>query len=125
MRYTEFQLAVLVNRLLVGMILIIAGVVQYFFITPEGLANILTVMGFPIELYLSWAFMVLEVLLGIAVLINWQVRYTALLSTLLILSVAFTYYLYGPGAVGGPNLVVIATSLIVASNYWLISTDRI
>ena len=114
--------SLLVNRVLLGIIMLIPGLLKLFVMGPDAIGAMLTDLGFGSSgLVFAWILIFSEIVFGVAILANWKIRYTKIPPIIILLVAAFTFYLYGPGSIGGQaNWPSILVHLGLASNYWLL-----
>jgi putative oxidoreductase len=108
--------ATLVNRVLIGLLFLVAGLVKLFQYKPSGVAGMLAGLGFPAAMFFAWVLILAELLGGIAILANWKVKYASYLLIVVMIVAAFTSY--------WANWVQMLFHLVVASNLWILSTNN-
>ena len=118
---TEFnRYAELVNRILLALVLLVAGLTKLFIVKPSAVTEMLTGMSFPVPVILAWILILSEIVFGIAILVKWNLKQTVIPAIIIFVIAAFTFWTYGPGAQNGPNWGQVLIHLALASNYWLL-----
>lgn len=106
------------NLVFLGIVMLVSGLVYLLYVTPQGLANMFTLLGFPVPIYLAWIVIIVEILLGLAILGQWKLRISSTISAVILVVMAVTFYFYGPGKYqGAPNWEAILVYLALATNY--------
>ena len=109
----------IVNRVLLGLLLLVNGLLKVFVIKAENVAGMLSGIGFPVASFFAWVLILSEIVFGIAILAKWKLEYTVWPPIVILLVAAFTVY---TGGENGPQWGQILIHLVLASNYWLIGT---
>ena len=109
----------LVNRILLGLLMLVPGLIKLFVFKPSGVTGMLTGFGFPLPMFFAWLLIISEIIFGIAILANWRVQYTAL-PPIIILVIAMLVTLPW-GEFSKIQASTALFHLVAASNYWLIS----
>jgi uncharacterized membrane protein YphA (DoxX/SURF4 family) len=79
-----------INRLLLGLVMIIPGLLKLFQFTPAGVAKMLGGFGFPMPLFWAWLLILSEIIFGIAILIGFKLKWTIIPPVIILLVAAFT-----------------------------------
>src|SRR3989344_4371508 len=103
---------VLINRLLLGLVVLVAGLMKLFVIKPSNVAGMLAGFGFPIAMFFAWLLLVAEILSGAFILANWQLKYAASVAAIVLIVAAFTAW--------WADWVNMLVHLTLASSYLLI-----
>ncbi len=109
--------AKIVNRILLGLLMLVPGLIKLFVFKPTGVTSMLSGLGFPIPMFFAWVLILSEIIFGIAILANWKVEFTAW-PPLIILVIGG---LVTPDW-SNPQWPTILLHLVVASNYWLLAS---
>ncbi len=105
----------LVNRILLGLLMLVPGILKLFVFKPSGVTGMLAGMGFPLPMFFAWILILAEIGFGIAILANWKLEYTTW-PPIVILVVA-TLVTMDWSSPQWSNLLL---HLVAASNFWLI-----
>ncbi len=84
-RYTK-----LTNRIILGLLMLVPGLLKIFVNTPEGVTGMLSGFGFPAPAFLAWVLIISEIAFGIAILANYKIKYTVIPPMIILLGAAFT-----------------------------------
>jgi len=105
----------LVNRILLGLVMIIPGLMKLFILKPSGVAGMLSgiILFAWAPVLWTWILMAGEIFAGISILTKWNVHIGSWIASVILVVAAFTVYL---GNVS--NLLV---HLALASNYLLLA----
>ncbi|MBS3083934.1 DoxX family protein [Candidatus Pacearchaeota archaeon] len=105
-----------VNRILLGLLMLVAGLMKLFVFTPSGVAEN-TIMKIALfswaPIFWAWVLILSEIVFGIAILASWRLKYTVWPPIIIMLVAAFTVY-WG-------NWSSFIMHLVVASNYLMLS----
>lgn len=107
--------AVTVNRVLLGLLFLVAGLMKLFVIKPAGVEGMLSGLGFPVAIFFAWILILVELLGGLSILANWKVKYASYLLLVVMVVAAFTAYL--------ANWSQMLFHLAVASNLWVVAAN--
>ena len=110
----------LINRILLGLVLLVSGLIKLFVMKPNAVTEMLTGMGFPIPLILAWILILSEIVFGTAIFVKWNLKQSVIPAIIIFVVAAFTFWTYGPGAQNGPNWGQVLIHLALASNCWLL-----
>jgi len=108
-----------VNRVLLGLLMLVSGLMKVFIIKPDNVTGMLSGIGFPAASFFAWVLILSEIVFGIAILAKWKLEYTVWPPIVILLVAAFTVY---TGGENGPQWSQILIHLVLVSNYWLIGT---
>ena len=106
-----------VNRVLLGLLMLIPGLVKLFVFKPSGVAGMLEGFGFPVASFFAWVLILSEIVFGIAILVRWKLDYSVWPPIVIMLVAAFTANWPSELSKAAPFLM----HLLVASNYWILS----
>lgn len=108
------------NRILLGLLMLFAGLLKLFVSKPAGVTQMLSGFGFPLPMVFAWILIILEIVSGIMILANWKTKYAAWAPAVILFIAAFMAY--GPWKGGWTkNWSSFFFHLIAVSNYlWLI-----
>lgn len=103
-----------VNRVLLGLTMLVAGILKLFVIKPAGVVGMLTSLGFPAPSVLTWVLIVVELLAGIAFLADKYLKYASIGAAIVLILAAFTAY--------KGQWSTILLHLTAASNYIMVAS---
>ncbi len=106
----------LVNRILLGLLMLVPGLMKLFVITPTNVTGMLGGFGFPLPGFFAWILILSEIVFGIAILANWKLQYTAW-PPAFILSVA-TLVTIPWSNLADTQLPSVLLHLVAITNYW-------
>lgn len=104
-----------VNWILLGLVMLIPGLLKLFVLKPAAIEEMLAGLGFPAAGVLAWVLIIAEIVSGVALLANWQVKHIVWIPVVILVVAAFTVYLGNY-----PNMLV---HIALASNYLLYYKD--
>src|SRR3990167_6742709 len=83
----------LANRVLLGLLLVIPGVTKLFITGPDGVVEMLSGIGLFswAPAFWAWVLMLSEVVFGLAILANYQLKYTVIPPVIILLVAAFAF----------------------------------
>lgn len=111
-----------VNRIALGLLFTVAGLVKLFAFKPAGVEGMLSGMGFPLPMFFAWVLILVELLGGLSLLFNYKARCSSYLLMVVMIVAAFTAYL--PNF--SDNLKLWSSfllHLVAATNLWVIASD--
>ena len=108
---TEMNNAYIVNRVLLGLLMLVPGLLKLFVSKPSGVTGMLVGLGFPAAGFFAWILIIFEILSGVAILANYKMRY-AVWPPMIILLVAALTAAWG----SWPAFIM---HLVAISNYWI------
>lgn len=108
--------AKLVNRILLGLLMLVPGLLKLFVIGPSGVTSMLDGMGFPIPMFFAWILILAEIVFGIAILANYKIGYTAWPPIVILVVAVIVAQNWS-----NPSWSTILLHLVAASNYWLLA----
>ena len=115
----ESKNAWMVNRILLGLLMLVPGLMKMFVFGPSGVTGMFAAMGFPIPMFFAWLVMLSEVIFGAAIIANWKVRYTAWPPmVILLVAVIVTLPWSKLGSTQWPTVLL---HLVAISSYWLLA----
>ncbi len=114
-----YKYAGIVNRVMLGLIMLVSGLMKLFVIKPENVTGMLSGIGFPAASFFAWILILSEIVFGIAILVKWKLEYSVWPPIVIMLVAIFTIYV---GGEKGPQWSQILIHLTLASNYWLIGS---
>src|SRR3989344_1157679 len=86
------EIAVKVNQVLLGLVMLIPGLYKLFVLGPSAVVAMLESFGFPVALLFAWLLIVSEILSGAAVLIGWTLKYTTLVPAVILVLAGLLAY---------------------------------
>jgi len=107
MKYLD--IASKVNRILLGLVMLVPGLLKLFVLGPSAVAGMLAGFGFPMATFFAWLLIVVEIGSGLAVLIGWKLEYTAIAPAVILVIAGLLVYRTDYG-----NLLM---HLVIASNF--------
>ena len=113
----EIKNAILANRVLLGLLMLVAGLLKLFVMGPDKIVGMLAGFGFPAAGFLAWVLILSEIVFGIAILANYKLRLTTIPPMIIILLAALTANLLTKDPTNW-NLLIM--HLVVVTNYWII-----
>ena len=99
------------NRILLGLVMLIPGLLKLFVMGPDKIVGMLDGLGFPAAALFAWVLIVVEIVTGVLILGNWFTRYAVFPAIVILVVAAFTAH-WG----NWPNVLV---HLALSSNYLL------
>src|SRR3989344_1777083 len=83
----------LVNRILLGLLMLVPGLLKFFVIGSEGVAGMLSmiVLFSWAPAFWAWVLMISEVVFGVAILANYKLKYTVIPPVIILVIVAFAF----------------------------------
>ncbi|HIH15470.1 MAG: hypothetical protein QT08_C0013G0027 [archaeon GW2011_AR17] len=86
------EIAVKVNQVLLGLVMLIPGLYKLFVLGPSAVVAMLESFGFPVALLFAWLLIVSEIFFGAAVLIGWKLKYTTLVPAVILVLAGLLAY---------------------------------
>ncbi len=80
----------LLNRVLLGLIFLVAGLMKLFVMGSGAVASMLDGLGFPAAVFFAWVLIVFEIVCGAAIIFNWQMKYTVWPPIIILVVATFT-----------------------------------
>lgn len=102
---------ILTNRILLGLLMLIPGLLKLFVMKPAAIEGMLSGIGFPVPMFFAWVLILSEIVFGIAILANWKMEYSVWPPIVILLIAAFTVY-WG-------NWPTFISHIVICSNYLL------
>lgn len=102
----------LINRILLGLVMLIPGLMKLFVLGPTVVVGMLAGFGFPAATFFAWVLILSEIVFGIAILANWKLNYTVWPPIVILLVAAFTAQIN--------NVAQILVHIALASNYLML-----
>ncbi len=102
----------LINRILLGLVMLIPGLYKLgvmLGILQGDIPGMLAGFGFPAPVFFAWLLLLVEIAFGLAILANWNLKYTVWPPIVILVVAAFTAYL--------ENIAQLLVHLALASNY--------
>lgn len=106
----------LINRVLLGLLMLVPGLFKLFAFKPSGVSAMLEGFGFPAAMFFAWVLIILEIASGLMILANYKMNY-AVWPPVVILIVAAVVTLMNAAQ---PDIVGLLLHLTAASNYLLL-----
>ena len=107
------------NRLLLGLVMLVPGLLSIFVWGPETITGMLTAIGFPAPAIFTWLLILSEIIAGIAIIVNFQVKYAYIPPVVILTIAAFTVW-FKPTEI--PNfllhIVAVTNYLVGLAHYW-------
>lgn len=112
-----------VNRVALGILFAVAGLIKLFVFKPAGVEAMLSGFGFPAAMFFAWVLILVELLGGLAILAKWKIKEAAYLLMVVMVIAAFTAYLpnFSSNIGSWTNFLL---HLVAASNLWLIAVEN-
>ncbi len=104
------MLAKRVNWVLLALVMLVAGVLKVFVISPAGVTEMLAKFGFPAAGALAWLLIVAEIGSGLLILARWKLEYVTWVPVVILVVAAFTPAWWG-------QWVQMLVHIALASNY--------
>ncbi|MDP4039612.1 MAG: DoxX family protein [Candidatus Pacearchaeota archaeon] len=101
-----------VNRVILGLLMLVAGLLKLFVVKPAGVTGMLTGLGFPAPLFFAWVLLLSEIIFGIAILAKYKLEWTTWPPVIILVIAAFT--------ASWANWTTLILHIVAASNYWLL-----
>src|SRR3989344_4150139 len=79
-----------INRILLGLLMLGAGLVKLFVFKSAGVTGMLSGFGFPAPTFFAWVLILSEIVFGIAILLKWRLQYTVWPPFVIMLVAGFT-----------------------------------
>ncbi len=88
----------LVNRILLGLLMVIPGLMKFFVIGPDAVTGMLSgiVLFAWAPAFWAWILMFSEVIFGLAILANYKLKYTVIPPVVILLIAALTVNIGNP-----------------------------
>ena len=102
----------LANRILMGSLFLVAGLLKIFVMKPAAIEGMLAGIGFPAAIVFAWILIIFEVVCGAAILFNWQVKWAGWPLIIILLVATFTSW--------WANVPQMLVHLVVVSNLLLL-----
>jgi uncharacterized membrane protein YphA (DoxX/SURF4 family) len=102
----------LANRILLGLLMLIPGIMALFITKPQGVSNMLGGLGFSFPVFWAWLLILSELAFGILVIFGWRLQWSVIPPIFILLVAAVTAH--------KNDLIRILIHLIIASNYALL-----
>lgn len=65
----------MINRVLLGLLMLIPGLLKLFVTGPDAVTGMLTGIGFPAAAVFAWLLIIAEIVTGAMILANWQMKF--------------------------------------------------
>lgn len=104
--------AVTANRFLLGLLMLVPGLYKFFVIGAGNVSGMLSGFGFPIPVVLAWVLMIAEVVTGIAIIANFNIRLSVIPPMIIMIVAGIVTF----SPQGIPQLLM---HLTLATNYWV------
>ncbi len=106
----------IVNRILLGLLMLIPGSLKLFVIKPSGVVGMLSGIGFPAPTFFAWVLILSEIVFGIAILLKWKLEYSVWPPIVIMLVAGFT--------VSWGSWPTLLMHLVIASNYFMLGINH-
>ena len=80
------------NRVLLGLVFLIPGLLKLFVMGPEEVTGMLNSLGFPAAIFFAWILIIVEIVAGAMIVFNWQMKYAVWGPFVIILVAGFLVY---------------------------------
>lgn len=114
-KYWKLDLS-LANRLLLGLLILIPGIMKLFVMGPEKVIGMLNNLGFPLAEIFAWILIFGEIISGILIIANWKLKYVVFIPAIILLVAAFTVHI--------KDFSRIIIHLALITNYFLIAYPK-
>lgn len=110
-----------VNRVLLGLLMLVPGLMALFVFTPNGVAqNMSGIVLFSwAPVFWAWVLIISEIVFGIAILANYKVEYTTI-PPIIILTIATLFVTIQWSSLGSTGWSNVIFHLLAISNYILL-----
>ena len=102
----------LINRILLGLVMLVAGLMKLFVVKPAAVTGMLAGFGFPAAMIFAWLLIIAEIVIGVMILAKWQMKYAGTIAAVILVGERFTAWWANWG-----NMLI---HLALASNYLMI-----
>ena len=111
----------LINRLLLGLLMFVAGFLKLFVIGPDVIVGMMSGIGLFAwaPAFWAWVLILSEILFGIAILAKWKLNWTTIPPAIIMIVAGLTVY-----TTSVSQLSTLILNLAVASNYLVWSRMR-
>lgn len=110
--------AQLVNRILLGLLMLVPGLTKLFVFKPSGVTSMLSGLGFPAAALFAWILIIFEIGSGLAILANWKVEVAAWPPVIILITAALVTTPWSQ--TDKIQLSSLLLHLVAASGYWLL-----
>ena len=119
------ETAMKVNWILLGLLMLGAGLIKLFIMKVEGVSGMLS--GIALfswaPMFWAWILILSEIIFGILILAKWKLQYTVIPPMIIMIVAAFT--MNWPFAAGSlPKLSGFLLHLVAASSYWVLGSRK-
>ena len=114
----------LVNRIILGLLMLLPGLVKLFVAKPSGVTAMLDGFGFPIPMFFAWVLMLSEIVFGIAILANWKLKYTTWPPMIILLIAILVTLPWGDGKAFLMSIPTIMLHLVAITGFWLLGSKE-
>ena len=105
-----------VNRILLGLLMLIPGCLKLFVLKPAAVVGMLGKIGFPAPTFFAWVLILSEIVFGIAILTKWKLQYSVWPPIVIMLVAGFT--------TSWGNWPLLLMHLVIASNYFMLGVNH-
>ena len=116
MNKKNLQWVNLTNRIFLGLLMFVPGILKLFINGHSGVTGMLSGIGFPIVGFFAWILIFSEIVFGVAIMVNWRLRYTVIPPIIILLIATFTVHL--------GNYSSMLLHLVAVTNYLLIAYKK-
>ncbi len=113
--------SVLVNRILLGLLFLIPGIMKAFVLKPSSVAGFFGQLGIPAPLFFAWVVMLSEILFGLALLANYKLDLAVLPLIIIMIVAALTAVAPWKSPENTPAFIM---HLVIATNLWIIGSHH-
>ncbi len=111
--------SVLTNRILLGILFLMSGIMKAFIIKPSGAAGFFAQLGIPAPLFFVWVVMLSEIIFGVALLAKYKLDLAVLPLIVIMIVAALTAYAPWKSA---QNIGIFMMHLIIAADLWIVGS---
>jgi len=102
----------LINRILLGLLMLIPGLLKLFVSKPSGVVAMLSGIGFPAATFFAWLLIIAEIVTGVLILANYKLKWSVIPPMIILLVAVISVY-WGKW----PTFLL---HIVAISNYWLL-----
>ena len=115
MKKSLMETAKTTNWILLGLLMLVAGLIKLFVMGPAAITGMLTGMGFPAPAFFAWVLILAEIISGALILLRWNLKYVVYVPMIILVIAAFT--------ANWGNWASFILHLVAVSNYWLLGQE--
>jgi len=115
MKKSLMEIAKKTNWILLGLLMLIAGLIKLFVMGPNAIVGLLNGFGFPVPVFFAWILIIGEIGSGALILSRWNLKYVVYVPMIILAVAAF--------AASWGNWPIFILQLVAVSNYWLLGQE--